>query len=656
MALPPEDVGDPFALFPASPASIEGVAGDIAARAVGFESLQGQVATGHGVAVAATAGDLAAPMGTAVQPALEGLQSLAGASSFGAAAVRRWADHVVAYDNGVGQLNQRWRTAAGSDFGAGPAGDGPDAVAAARSSLLAELRAEHARLEGTLDTGATQVAGLLDTGPTAQTLAYLFSSGDLPASDFLNGPQLTTGIESTIARLITAGVLPPQAASMSPDELAEYLAENPEVAQQLMEQSPQQGTPGSPEHELALLLLPAYNNPGEAAAYEQQRQQDIRDLFTGLDPDDAAILSMLFPTAVGNTAGVPFTNRAQANNTAVIAALADERDNLADLEEQDAENKGNNGWFGWNSWDDNDLDGPIADAQSRIELYESIIADDRQILFFDPSGDGAIAELHGTIDASTDNVGVLVPGTGSDLANIQGTMDNAQSFVDNDPMGSLAMITWMGGDLPDSVWQDAPYNHYADDLAPSLVGFSQQLGDEIDANAHPGTQVTVAGHSYGGAAVGVAETYGLEADRVLHISSAGMGSDVLDAGDLPASQAEVDRYSMTAPGDPIENTQGVNDPLWIDRAGHGADPDTFPGTVRLETGYYADGEWIEGSDAHGGVLQLYSDAWENMYEVFTGGEVVLYAPPEITTYPNGQGPPVVIVEPNTDPPETLDIP
>ncbi len=655
MALPPEDVGDLFSLYPASAESIEGVAEDIGARAAGFESLRGQVSTQHGLALTATAGDLAAPMGTVVQPTVEGLQSLSGASSFGAAAVRRWADHVVAYDNGVGQLNQRWRSAASSSFGQGSGRDDPGAVTAARSSLLAELRAEHAQLEGTLDTGATEVAGLLDTGPTAQTLTDLFASGDLPADVFLEGPQLTTGIESTIARLIAAGVLPPEAATMSPDELASYLAENPGVAQQLMELPPQQGTPGSPEHELALLLLPAYVNPGEAAEYEQQRQQDLRDLFAGLDPDDAAILSMLFPAAVGNTPGIPFTNRAQANRTAVIAALADEMDNLAGLEEQDAENKGNNGWFGWNSWDDNDMDGPIADSQSRIELYQSIIDDDRQILFFDPSGDGAIAELHGDIDADTDNVGVLVPGTGSDMANIQGTMDNAQSFVDNDPTGSLAMITWMGGDLPDGLG-DATYNHYADDLAPALVGFSGQLGDEIDANAHAGTQVTVAGHSYGGAVVGVAETYGLEADRVLHIASAGMGSDVLDPDDLPASQDDVDRYSMTAPGDLIELTQGINDPFAIDRMGHGADPDTFPGTVRLETGYYADGEWIEGSDAHGGVFQLNSDAWQNMYEVFTGGEVVLYAPPETTTYPSVFGPPVVVVEPNTDPRETLDIP
>src|SRR5256885_9597325 len=53
--------------------------------------------------------------------------------------------------------------------------------------------------------------------------------------------------------------------------------------------------------------------------------------------------------------------------------------------------------------------GAIARSQARIKLYEDILANDRQILKFDPSGNGRIAELVGHIEPGTRNVGLFVP-------------------------------------------------------------------------------------------------------------------------------------------------------------------------------------------------------------------------------------------------------
>src|SRR5690606_30121898 len=155
-----------------------------------------------------------------------------------------------------------------------------------------------------------------------------------------------------------------------------------------------------------------------------------------------------------------------------------------------------------------------------------------------------------------------------------------------DQSGGLAMISWMGGDLPDGVLGDAPDPKYSKELGPRLTDFSRDLRLEIDRAGADNARVTVAGHSYGGAVVGRAELSGLDADRVLHIESAGMGHDVHSGSDLPRSQRDVDRYSMTAPGDFIELTQGVQK----GGIGHGADPDTFDGTTRLHTGDKADGQ------------------------------------------------------------------
>jgi hypothetical protein len=92
---------------------------------------------------------------------------------------------------------------------------------------------------------------------------------------------------------------------------------------------------------------------------------------------------------------------------------------------------------------------------------------------------------------------------------------------------------------------------------------------------------------------------------------------------------------MTAPGDPIAGTQGVH----VQGIGHGADPDTFPGVTRLETGLVDDEDTgsglLHGLDSHTDVLTPKSTAWNNMLAVMTGGEVTLHAPPQVVATPYG---------------------
>jgi hypothetical protein len=74
----------------------------------------------------------------------------------------------------------------------------------------------------------------------------------------------------------------------------------------------------------------------------------------------------------------------------------------------------------------------------------------------------------------------------------------------------------------------------------------------------------------------------------------------------------VQRFSMTAPGDWIEVVQGMA------LSPHGADPDSMPGVVRLQTGRRLDGSLMAGPDAHSAVLNEPSDAWHNILTVITG--------------------------------------
>src|SRR5699024_6441280 len=181
--------------------------------------------------------------------------------------------------------------------------------------------------------------------------------------------------------------------------------------------------------------------------------------------------------------------------------------------------------------------------QERLKLYNDILANDRHIILFNPDGDGKIAELHGTINAGTQNVGTLVPGTGTHMGNFNVTSDRSETFQEKGGK-ELAMISWLGGDMPDSVLMNAPSpGYYADGMAADLAGFSDALRQEINHSAAAGNRVETAyvGHSYGGATVGAAEQYGLDADRVMHVASAGMGHDIWSPDDLPASQDDVDR-------------------------------------------------------------------------------------------------------------------
>jgi hypothetical protein len=338
-------------------------------------------------------------------------------------------------------------------------------------------------------------------------------------------------------------------------------------------------------------------------------------------------------TAAGSSAGGgAFASQIAANRTKVASALTSEQANqtslqqkLAQLQAEDQSNPTDEFGRGRNAYQESQLSQQITQSQQKISLYQDILTNNRQIIDFDPSGTGRIAELVGTIGPNTTNVGVLVPGTYTNMADFNTYAKDAASFVQADPSGHLAMVAWADGTFPQSLVPAAADPSYSQALAPDLASFSHQLRDQINTQVGPGNdvQVTYAGHSYGGAVVGLAEQDGLDANRTMYVESAGMGHDVWSPSDLRDMQPDVQRYAMTAPGDPISAIQGVQ----LFGLGHGADPNTFPGVTDLATGNYPNGQPITGLAAHNGVFTQGSGAWQNMYGVFTGGPVTP-APPK----------------------------
>lgn len=351
---------------------------------------------------------------------------------------------------------------------------------------------------------------------------------------------------------------------------------------------------------------------------------------------------------LGNLDGIPYEVRIQANRLAIGAALEDESRRadaldarIAELEEQIAELGSSEVSLVIGLRDALEAErGKLVECEALRRWYQELLTgattieypggskfvhSGHQVVLFDPAG-GRFAEIVGDLSAAT-SVGVYVPGTGAAFGPDDGHYNRAASFVSGaEPAGSLAMVTFIGGPMPQDI-PSAARNSYADRVGPRLARFVAGL------DCAPGVSVTVLGHSYGGAVVGAAESAGMRADRILHVESAGIGPGVDHPDDL--AHPDTPRYSMTAPGDLIETVQGKN----AGGLGLGDDPDEFPGVVRLETGRAdhndPNSSLMQGLETHSGVFDPKSMAWANMRAVLTGGTGGEYVPP--VKVPTGTG-------------------
>lgn len=356
---------------------------------------------------------------------------------------------------------------------------------------------------------------------------------------------------------------------------------------------------------------------------------EVRAAFEALRRSEQELVIRADPWLVGNLDGIPFADRATANRTAIRAATVGLHTRIEQMERDD-------GPAGW-----------ILAATGRLGLYDDLLTgtttrfvdgaespiDGHQVVLFDPDdtfrGDAdasRFAEVVGDLSTAT-SVGVLVPGTGANLDTMAGNYTRSRTFM-LAAGGKLAVVTYLGGEMPPEVVFDAFSPSYANDVAPHLRDFTAGM------NSPAGAPVTVVGHSYGGSVVGAAEAAGMRVDRVLHVESAGIGPGVHGVGDY--ANPGTDRYSMTAPGDLIELAQSFGGAV------HGGDPDQLAGVTRLETGRVIDTDsgsaMLQGTSAHSGVFLFEgSTAWVNILNVMTGAPVMLYTAPTLTAQPGRVG-------------------
>lgn len=194
------------------------------------------------------------------------------------------------------------------------------------------------------------------------------------------------------------------------------------------------------------------------------------------------------PDIVGNLDGVPPEARYEANRLSIQAHIDDLRASGA--------------------------------PDFAIRRFEDLLGENRQVLLFDPSGDGRIAEVFGNL-TTADDIAIVVPGIDTSLRNYSSQYAvNLHSAVS----GDTATIMWLGYDTPaglsdrDVSDPSAASNARAIEWAPTLANFTAGLRTSGYG------EISIVAHSYGTVLAAEAAKVGMNVDRVILLGSPGVSA------------------------------------------------------------------------------------------------------------------------------------
>ncbi|MEV7613762.1 alpha/beta hydrolase [Streptomyces sp. NPDC089799] len=315
----------------------------------------------------------------------------------------------------------------------------------------------------------------------------------------------------------------------------------------------------------------------------------VARFFANLDAGERARLADTHPLVVGNLNGVPAALRYRANRVALAQAQDVEEHRAKDVRLTPAAR---------------------TDAGRRGHRFASMLAGDRQILAFDPTGGGLAAEVFGDLDHAR-RISVIVPGVDTDLRTFERTarrwsapVGMAQSLYAAEraaaPALPTAVVAWADYTTPAGMGVDAATGRLAVEGAARLEAFTSALP------ARAGTALIC--HSYGSVVCGVAAAK-LPA-RVTDIVVA--GSPGTRAENVTGLHTAARVWAMRDPGDWIADVPHLE----VGGVGHGADPMSGDfGARRLSAA---------GAGSHTGYFAPGTEAVQNLARVGTGtyGSVV----------------------------------
>jgi pimeloyl-ACP methyl ester carboxylesterase len=179
------------------------------------------------------------------------------------------------------------------------------------------------------------------------------------------------------------------------------------------------------------------------------------------------------------------------------------------------------------------LDGAPLSLRFAANASRSSWSTRRQLIEYDPRGDGRAAEVIGDL-TTADRIAVIAPGVDSRLDNFDtgyaGQVRRAPAWQArqlyrqvraDDSTARVAVIAWLGYDAPEGIGREAMREERARVGATALARFVAGLGVY-----RPSATVMLVGHSYGSVVAGLAaRTLGDRVHDIVVLGSPGMGVD-----------------------------------------------------------------------------------------------------------------------------------
>jgi len=266
--------------------------------------------------------------------------------------------------------------------------------------------------------------------------------------------------------------------------------------------------------------------------------EQVNEWWDDLSEAERRLLIEEHPEWVGPVDGIPAATRDGANRD-----LLDDR--IGGLDSQIAAKESALGGLDPESEEyaqrKTELDDLKGDRADLVRLQDKVTDDDGSpaassqtgqqfyLLGFDTEGSGRAIVAIGDPDKA-DNVNTFVPGTGSTLHGVNGSVGRAETMAfDAQRLGGgddTATVMWLGYDAPDTLLE-ATDDKWARGGAADLESFTKGL--RATAEGEP-ANLTVSGHSYGSTVIGTAAaTEGVEADNLMLIAAPGTGVDTASA-------------------------------------------------------------------------------------------------------------------------------
>jgi len=313
----------------------------------------------------------------------------------------------------------------------------------------------------------------------------------------------------------------------------------------------------------------------------------VARFFHSLGTHQQRRLADRYPLVVGNLGGAPVRLRYRANHTALEQARDSERKRMTDRRLTD--------------------DGRETAAQ-RVHRFESLLRPGRQILAFDPTGEGRAAEVFGNLDAAR-RISVVVPGVDTNVLSFEKSrrpyaapVGMAQSLQRQQraraPQLPTATVAWADYTTPAGLGIDSASGRMAQAGAQRLERF---------VGALPGSaRVALFCHSYGSVVCGIAArrlparvtdiavtgSPGMRADHVRDLDTSARVWAARDADDWIADVPHMEFGGLGHGADPVSRSFGSRRFSAARADGHtgyyAPGTDSVANFAAIGTGSYAD--------------------------------------------------------------------